>query len=354
MYKIAAFLLFAAIALAVPQFAQAAPVGTASGTTITNTATVNFTILGVAQIAATGSTSFVVDRKVNLLVAKISDISTSPSFTISTLAYIVTNNSNTTIRFGMSTSLGAGTYTPTSVLIWKDNGSTSGVYDGGNTQVTDASILGDIASGVSITVLVTASTPSTATTGQTAAINLIAQAYEPSSYGSLAVIAQTGNGVAWTPGTVQTVWADGAGSAAGDVVYDGRHSAFATYTVSAAAIAVTKTVSVYADGLGVLAPNAKAIPGATVEYTVVIKNAVGSATASSVTLTDNLPANMNMLKPFSSTNAVAAGNCALVALNNDGGGFTCAGSNDGTTWSVTIPSLASGATATVVYQATIQ
>jgi uncharacterized repeat protein (TIGR01451 family) len=313
---------------------------------------VNFTISGVAQIAATGSTSFVVDRKVNLLVAKISDISTSPSFTISTLAYIVTNNSNTTIRFGMSTSLGAGTYTPTNVLIWKDNGTTSGVYGGGNTQVTDASILGDIVSGQSITVLVTASTPSTATTSQTAAINLIAQAYEPSSYGSLAVIAQTGNGVAWTPGTVQTVFADGAGSA--DGLYDGRHSAFATYTVSAAAITVSKTVSVYADNLGILAPNAKAIPGATVEYTVVIKNAVGSATASSVAFTDSLPANMNMLAPFTSTNAAAAGNCALVALNNNGGGFTCTGTNTGIAWSVTIPSLASGATATIVYQAQIQ
>jgi uncharacterized repeat protein (TIGR01451 family) len=349
-----AILLFEAIALTVPQFAQAA---TMAGTTITNTATVNFNVLGVAQTAATGSTSFVVDRKIDLLVTKKYDVITGPSSTNPTLVYLVTNNSNTTIRFGLSTQVsGTAQYTPTSVSIWKDvNGDNT--YSPTDVVYADASTFGDVASGASVTVLVTATTPVAVTNGWTAGVSLVAQAYEPASYGSLLVIAATGG--ANNNLTVETVYADAAGSATApaDNQYDGKHSALAFFTVNASTVTVNKSSIVYADGLGTGFPNAKAIPGATVEYTVVVKNAAGLAVAQSVSLSDALPAGLSPVNGTWSTSNESGGpaSCNNSAYMKIGAAaWVCAGSWSGSTLSVTVGDLSTGVTATVLFQATIQ
>jgi hypothetical protein len=235
-FMTSAILLLAVIALSFPQFAQAA--NTMAGTTITNTATVNYNVLGVAQTAATGSTTFVVDRKIDLVVTKKADVITGPSSTSPALAYLVTNNSNTTIRFGLSTQVsGTALYTPTAVTIWKDIDN-SGTLTAGDVSYTDATTFGDVASGASVTVLVTATTAGGTANGLTAGISLVAQAWEP-SFTSLTVISATGgaNGT----NTVETVYADAAGTATGpaDIQYDGKHSALAIFTVNASTVTVT-------------------------------------------------------------------------------------------------------------------
>src|SRR3546814_9132993 len=57
---------------AVPAFAA----GTTAGTTITNTATVDYQVGGVAQGQQSASNNFTVDRKINLLVEEVADLTT--------------------------------------------------------------------------------------------------------------------------------------------------------------------------------------------------------------------------------------------------------------------------------------
>ena len=63
-----------AIALIAASPAYAA--GTTAGTTITNNVTVDYQVGGVAQGQQTASNSFVVDRKINLLVEEVGSVTT--------------------------------------------------------------------------------------------------------------------------------------------------------------------------------------------------------------------------------------------------------------------------------------
>ncbi len=357
LFKLAAVLLFAVLAVAIPQYAQAA---TTAGDTITNTAHVNFNVLGVPQPEATGSTSFVVDRKIDLLVTKKSDITTGPSATTPALVYLVTNNSNTAIRFGLTTQVsGTAQYTPTSVSIWKDTDN-SGTYTAGDTGYTDSTTFGDIASGASVTVLVTATTPVTATDLKTAGISLVAQAFEPTG----STLGTAGTAIAASGGanginTVETVFADAAGSATSpaDSQYDGKHSALAFFTVNASTVSVNKSSIVVDDGLGTPYPNAKAIPGATIEYTVVVKNSAGTATAQSVSLSDTLSPSTAIQPVTAGWSSANGGNktCTNAAVETlDGTTWNCIGSWSGQTLTITVGDLSSGATATILYRATVQ
>ncbi len=131
----------------------------------------------------------------------------------------------------------------------------------------------------SITVLIVADTPNSVVSGQTAAYDLVATAVDA---GTLNVSVQTAG-----PNSmgVDTVFVDSAGSAAGDVARDGKHSASGTYTVSvvAPAVSLNKTVTVI-DQWGGHQP----IPGATLRYTI---TATASGTANNVVVIDPLPAN---------------------------------------------------------------
>jgi hypothetical protein len=89
---------------------------------------------------------------------------------------------------------------------------------------------------------------------------------------------------------IETVFADAAGTlnsaGAADATYNGQHSANDTYTVSAAALTVSKTVASLWDPVNA-GTNPKAIPGAYVQYSIVVTNG-GATSASLTTLSDTL------------------------------------------------------------------
>lgn len=86
--------------------------------------------------------------------------------------------------------------------------------------------------------------------------------------------------------------------------------------------------------------NPKAIPGATMEYTVTATNAAGGATATAVTLADVIPANTAFVPGSITLNAVAVSDAV--------------GYNAGTTTvSVTVASLLVSTTATLKFRVTI-
>jgi uncharacterized repeat protein (TIGR01451 family) len=323
MYRIAAILLFAAIAMAVPKFAQAA--NTAAGVSISNQATVDYTVGAVPQTQVLGNTvTFVVDRVIYLTVTKQWDVTSSPSSTFQAIGFLVTNNSNTAIRFALS-SVNTGTWSLTTPDIYRDNNN-NGKYDAGETKYVDASTFGDVASGASLTVMIVGDIPAGLTNGVATGYDLVATAVD---MGTTNVSAQTGGTKTGANlNVVMTIWGDGAGTAAGDGLHDGKHSARGTFTVTAAGLTVNKTATVYSDPINLVSVNAKAIPGAVITYTVTVTNAAGGANATNAVITDNLNAmitagNIAIGDPFSDASKTCIAGQISVISTDGGVSWTC-------------------------------
>ena len=327
--------------------------GTAAGLSVTNTVTVNYQVGGVAQTAQTASDTFTVDRKVNVTVAEVGTTTTTvtPGQVAAVTTFQVTNLSNATLDFALTVAQqvgGAGahantdTFDVTAPKIYLDNATTGvvGSYDAGDTLVTS---IDELAADGTRTIFVVADVPLGQLTGAVAAVTLTATGREGGTAGSLG-IALVQTTTANTTG-VDTVFADGAGST--DALRNADFSAKDDYTVSAAALTITKVSTLISDPLnGTTFP--KYIPGAVIEYCISVTNAAGGAAASSVAISDPLPSQVAYLSSFGIKvdGSVASGVCQA-----DGAG---AGSIAGSTVSGTIASVAAGSTRTVLFRATIQ
>jgi uncharacterized repeat protein (TIGR01451 family) len=259
---------------------NAQAVSTPAGTAITNTVAVSFIQDGATHSLTVGNT-FLVDRAINMVVTKNSDVNTAPTSSNVALSFLVSNTSNTTLRFAFSAvSKATNTWTMNNVRIYRDNNS-SGTWDAGDTLYNDASTFGDLVSDASVTILIVADTPAGLTMGQSALYDLVATAVDA---GTLNVSTQTAGS---NTAGVDTVFLDMAGSAVGDGARDGKHSATGAFNVSAATLNVNlnKTVTIL-DQWGGNLP----IPGATLRYTIVA-TATGGGTANNVVISDPLPLN---------------------------------------------------------------
>jgi uncharacterized repeat protein (TIGR01451 family) len=237
--------------------------------------------------------SFVVDRKVDVVVANVSDATVSPNASNQVLEYTVQNKTNDTLDFVLSTSDGGGTFVATGVEIWLDdngNGTWDGAGVGNDVQV---SYIDDLAEDASVTVFIVADIPGAATNGQTDVFWLTAQAVAASGNSGAPGTALAESGAADDPAVVENVFADGDGPAA-EGAEDGQHSAEATYTVSSTSLSVTKTYKViYEDAANTTSfsdpGELKPIPGALVEFCILVENG-GSVDAEGVTISDTLGA----------------------------------------------------------------
>jgi hypothetical protein len=374
-----ALLLIGAVVVAAPQ--QASALGTASGTPIANRATINYQVGGVPQAAIgsspTGNTSgagvdttFVVDDKVMMTVAAndAAAITTYPSSTTQAMKFTVTNTGNTTHDFALTAaSIAATTVVGATVAFYADTNG-NGTYDPGTDlllPVSGTAYIDELAADASRVVFLVITVPAGAANGQTANYSVTAEAHQG---GGIGVVADIDKLSADVPGTVQIVLADAAGD--GDAAFDGKFTKNGApgFLVSSAALTVTKTSSVYSDVTGTTNP--KAIPGAVVTYTVTVSNPVGGATASSISITDNLTTEVTGANPhlvFGNTpvgyfkdaaNTCAAGQgivvggvCKTNAGDADGADWSATGAN---TVTVTGLSLAPGASTTIKFQVTVQ
>jgi hypothetical protein len=285
--RLAALLVGAALFGLISQSALAA--GTVSGTTISNSATLNYSVGGFGQTGITSAAAtFTVDNKVNLTVAKVADLNILPNSTNQALAYTVTNNGNTAQSYALSAVAGAATATMSNVRIYLDVDN-SGTVTVGDTLYVDATTFGSVAPDGFLRILIVADqTAPTATNGQTAIYNLLAQT---TNSGTTTVTTATAG--ANTAG-VDVVLADIAGSAAGDVALDGKHSAFATYTVAITVPTVVKTATLLCDPFTAVLANAKNIPGAMTQWSIVVTNP-GATAVTLTSISDVLDvANLNM------------------------------------------------------------
>lgn len=323
--------------------------GTTAGSTITNTVTVNYQVGGVAQTASTASDTLTVDRKVNMTVAEVGTTTTqvSPGQTAAVTTFTVTNNSNAAFDFALAAAQqtgGAGAHSNTdsfdvsNVKIYIDTNS-NGVYNAG----TDLEItyLDEIAADAARTVFVVADVPLGLATGSVAAVTLTATAREAGTASAMGgAVSQTTT--ANTAG-MDTVFADIAGAT--DASRDASHSAKDDYTVLAAALSVNKTSRVISDPFN-NTTNPKAIPGAVIEYCISVSNAAGSATASSVAISDPLPSTVT----FNTGSIYLNGTVSSGTCQADGaaGGSFASGTVSGT-----LSSVAAGETKTLLFRATI-
>jgi uncharacterized repeat protein (TIGR01451 family) len=278
---------------------QALAIGTASGTSINNTATVNFQVGGVSQTpVASNTATFVVDRKVDLIVQEVGAAVTSvtPGATNQVTTFFLRNDGNDAqgFQFAAANSANGATVTfnatvdgfdTTNVRVFVESTACTGIAQAGLSYVAasdTATTVPTLAADGCAFVYVVSDVPVSATNGQGAVVRLTATARVPTT---LAALTQTAG--ADTAGSVDVVFADtGTG---GQTARDAAAFADDIYVVSAAALAVGKTSTVISDPFNGTT-NPKAIPGATVEYAITLTN-TGAQNASVVTITDPIPTN---------------------------------------------------------------
>lgn len=287
-------MLAAGLLLAMAQNAAAA--GTAAGTTISNSATLGYSVGGVAQTGITSSAAtFVVDEKVNLTVAGGTTTNVVPGATGQVTSFTVTNNANSPLDFALaSNQVAAGDqFDATACASYVESGGVAG-YDATDT----ATFIDELAADATATVYVVCSIPATVVNTNTALVGLTATALgdftgtngayaaTPGTAGA-AITATAG---ADTAGAVDIVFADIAGTEAGDAARDAKHSARDTYTVVTAALTVSKTATLLCDPFNGVT-NPKNIPGAITQWSIAIQNN-GAAAATLTTVTDTLSATL--------------------------------------------------------------
>lgn len=333
---------------ATPAFAA----GTTAGTTITNTATVDYQVGGVAQGQQSASNNFTVDRKINLLVEEVGTVTTNvvPGQTNAVTTFQLTNSSNETLDFalvatqivgGTAAHGGTDTFNANNVRIYRDNAATGtiGSWDAGDTLI--ATHVDELVVDTAIRLFVVADIPAGLANGAVAGVTLRATAREGGLAGTQgAVITETTG--ANTAGK-DTVFADIAG-AAGDVARDGSHSDNDDYTVQTATLAVTKTSRVISDPFN-NTTNPKLIPGAVVEYCIAVSN-TGGAAATSVVINDPVPGQLT----FNTGTILLGGTVTSGTCDFNG---TAGGSYTAPNVSGTIASIAAGASSTLVFRATV-
>ena len=326
--------------------------GPTAGTTITNTATVDYQVGGVAQGQQSASNNFTVDRKINLLVEEVGTVTTSvvPGQTNAVTTFQLTNSSNETLDFALVASQIAGgtaahggtdTFDATNVRIYRDNTVTGtvGSWDVGDTLLTG--FVDELVVDTAIRLFVVADTPTGLANNAVAGVTLRATAREGGTAASQgAAITETAG--ANTAGK-DTVFADIAG-VTGDAARDGSHSDNDDYTVQTATLAVTKTSRVISDPFN-STTNPKLIPGAVVEYCIAVANS-GSVAATSVVINDAVPAQLL----FSTGTILLNGTVTGATCNTDG---AAGGSYSAPNVSGTIATIAAGATRTLVFRATV-
>jgi uncharacterized repeat protein (TIGR01451 family) len=285
-YILAAFIALAALVTVAERSAHAA--GTPAGVIISSPATATYDYGGTSQPPITATTSFLVDRKINPVVATTNGVYVGaiPGSTSQVLTFTVTNTGNSVQDFALTAVHGADPFGGTdnfnaaNVRVFVESGATAGYQAAEDT----ATYLDELAADNLRTVYIVADIPGGQVSGDISALSLIATARSGGNVGVL------GGAVSETAGPdtqagVDTVFADAAGPS--DGVRDGAHSAASAYRVATAAVTLLKSAVVTSAG-------GQPVTGATVRYTIAV-TASGVGTAAGVVVSDPIPPNTTVV-----------------------------------------------------------
>ncbi len=279
-------------------------VGTAAGTTITNNATANYSVAGVAATAATSTVSIRVDELISVRVtAPVAATAVNTPDTNRVLAFTVSNVGNGTELFTLTPNLAVGgdQFNPTpgtAGQLFLDINN-NGVLDVG----TDTLIAGPITINAdqSVRVLLVSNIPAALVNGNQGVVTLTAASATAGAAGAAPGTILTNLG---TPtvggGTIDAVVGVGPGGMVPVPDSGSDDSANGTYVVAAVTVTIVKEVLSVTNPFGVVsgpcnvgAPPAGCsvfVPGTIVQYQVTV-TVSGTGTAQAVTITDNIPVN---------------------------------------------------------------
>ena len=339
--------------------AQAAPptTGTAAGTSISNTASVSYTVNGSPQTTNSTTAAFVVDRKVNFTVVRDQPGSTQVNLlqTGAVMAFKVTNTTNGTqdflldpdqagIVFGLLT--GNDNFDMQNLKAYADSNG-NGVYDAG---VDTATYIDELAPDASVSVFLVGNVPNQANADKAFVSLHVTVAAGGSTGVQGAALIPTDLNLANADNFVDIVFADDDNDGIGaDIQRNGQGRAYGIFEVGVhnVALTVNKSALVLSDGVNLLFP--KALPGATVQYCLVANNATLTTAANNVTLTDVIPANTTYVAGSVAT-GLPGGTCVLVGTPVDDATAFNSGTN---TITANIGTLAGGASIAVSFRVTI-
>jgi uncharacterized repeat protein (TIGR01451 family) len=290
--------------------------GTPSNTTISNQATLTYTVGAVPQTAINSSptgigpalaTTFVVDNRVNLTVTTtdVTFVAVVPGSTLRVTTFSVTNTGNTVQDFALAsaneangTVLFGGTdnFDATACAQFAESGATVGFQAAQDTAI----FIDELAADASRAAYVVCSIPAGQANNDNAVVSLIATARAGGGAGVQGG-ALTETAGANTAG-VDIVFGDAAGT--DDAARDAAHSSRSAYRVQSAALAVAKTATLICDPFN-STTNPKNIPAAIVRWTITITN-TGAASATLSTVTDTISA----LTTFDANLVTGAGGAA--------------------------------------------
>ncbi len=324
-------------------------VGTPSGTTVSNTATLDYSVGGVGQTPITSNAAdFLVDNRVDLTVSTLdaTAVQVVPGALAQVLSYSVTNLGNTVQDYSLQALAATGTFfgvtdnfDATGVQVFVD-GNSNGSYE---PLVDTAGYIDELAADAVITVFIVADIPLGQADDDAALYDLWAQTATGGGGGSQGGdILSDDAATIDDPTIVQIVFGDGAGSA--DAAQDGAFSSRDAYHVVSATLDVAKTSTVVDDPFNG-AVNPKAIPGATVRYSLTVSN-TGTADAGNLALVDAMPTNTTYVPGT----IVLDGSGLSDAADPDAGDFGV--SNAGAV-TVTIANLLAGGSATISFDVII-
>jgi uncharacterized repeat protein (TIGR01451 family) len=328
--------LIVALALFTGGTQTALAVGTASGTVINNTATVDYQVGTDPRTASGSAPGIAVDNRVDVSVFNTdagNNVNATPGSNDQVLTFTVTNTGNTTQGYILTTDVAAAAIPMGSIEIWLDTNG-NGTWDGAGldtlyvagSNAFDLDPNGAVGADVE-TVFIVADTPAAAANGSIDDIRLVAQT---TNAGTNTPTPDSGAPDP-DPAVVDVVWADAAGSSS-DAARDGQHSFAATFTVVSAALTATKTVAATTDEFG----SGYAIPGAVVRYQIAIANTgPGTVDADTIVVSDPVPVNTRLcVSDVSPAPGCTAADLATFAAGTSGlTGVAFEYSNDGgTSW----------------------
>ena len=270
-----------------PQIGWAA--GTPAGTTISNSATLAYSLGAAVQPNVTSTVSFLVDEKVNLTVVGGVTTTVATGATAQATAFTVTNNGNSALDFSLTVTpaIAGDNFDPTVCSAFVESGATAG-YQAAQDIAT---YVDELPADTTKTVYAVCNIPAALVNGNTGLVGVTATARGSfNAAGYVATVGALGAVLVQSAGidtvNVDIVFADVAGTE--DIARDAQHSAHNTYSIGvASALTITKTVA------GVLDPNGTAVlmPGAVMTYQIAVAFP-GAGTATNLVVTDPLPANV--------------------------------------------------------------
>jgi hypothetical protein len=310
--RVAAAVVVSLLAVTTSQMSWA--VGTDAGTTVTNTATVNFTLSGVPQALNSNALTFEVDRQIDLTVTwqDANNVGVIPGTTagapapFAVLRFTVQNTGNDTLDFALAATNNVnGTPSPDvgldgfdagpTLLVFAEDGTTPGYQVAEDTAIfiddllenasQDAYIVSDIPGGTAAALIAVMTLTATAT--DNAGVPLVA------------------DGDGDDPNLVENVFAD-AGR-------NGFEAADGAYVVQASDIAISKNTTVLDDQIAPLGANEYAVPGALVQYEIQITNNHPTDTATGVSITDDISGEIGQIA--FAPNGYAAGSGIQLQIN---------------------------------------